>query len=294
MARLQHKAFDQPDEVRSYERGGGRTEIFELDEFVIGRMIMEPGWTWHDNVRPIVGTDRCMYHHLGFVLSGTLRVSYEDGTEALIGPHEMFEMPPGHDAEVVGDESWVAIDFRGARSYARPLAASADRILATILFTDIVGSTATLERVGDAAWRDMLAQHNELVQFELDRYRGREVDKTGDGVMALFDGPARAVECAASIARRVRALDLEIRCGVHTGEVELVPNGVRGVSVHLAARIMALAGPSEVLVSGVTTDLLGGSGLRFESRGRHQLKGIEGEREVFALLTGQEAGGASK
>jgi class 3 adenylate cyclase len=283
MAKLQHKPFDNPDEVRPYP--GGRTEIFELDDFVIGRMIMEPGWTWHDNVRPIAGTDRCMYHHLGFVLSGTLHVSYADGTEAMIGPHEMFEMPPGHDAEVVGDEAWVAIDFRGARSYARPVAASADRILATVLFTDIVDSTATLERVGDTAWRDMLARYNEVLQFELDTYRGREVKQTGDGSIVLFDGAARAVECAASIARRVRPVGLEIRCGLHTGEVELVPGDVRGVAVHLASRVMALAGPGEVLISGVTRDLVAGSGLQFASRGRHELKGIEGEREVFALLT---------
>ena len=208
MSKLQHKRFDHPDEVRPY--AGGKTEIFEMDDFVIGRMIMEPGWTWQKNVKPIAGTDRCLYHHLGFVMSGVLRVRMADGTEADIGPNEMYEIPPDHDAEVVGDESWVAVDFRGARSYARPVVASGDRILATVLFTDIVDSTATLQRVGDAAWRDMLAQHNELVQFELDRYRGREVKKTGDGSMCLFDGPARAVECAASIARRVRAvLDME-------------------------------------------------------------------------------------
>jgi len=282
MARLLHKSTDQPDEVRPYT--GGRTEIFEMDDFVIGRMIMEPGWTWQKNVRPIAGTDHCMYHHLGYVVSGTLHVSYDDGREATIGPDEMFEMPPGHDAEVVGDEAWVAIDFRGARSYARPVVASADRILATILFTDIVDSTVTLERVGDAAWRDMLARYNEVVQFELDTYRGRNVKQTGDGNIVLFDGPARAVECAASIAKRIRAVGLEIRCGVHTGEVELVPEDVRGVAVHLAQRIMGLAGPGDVLISGVTHDLLAGSGLRFESRGRHELKGIEGEREVFALL----------
>ena len=283
MARLLHKPTDQPDEVRPYP--GGRTEIFEMDDFVVGRMIMEPGWTWQKNVRPIAGTDHCMYHHLGYVVSGTLHVSYEDGREATIGPDEMYEMPPGHDAEVVGDEAWVAIDFRGARSYARPVAASADRILATILFTDIVDSTGTLQRVGDAAWRDLLAQYNEVVQFELDRYRGREVKETGDGSIALFDGPARAVECAASIARRVRSVGVEIRCGLHTGEVELVPDDVRGVAVHLAQRIMGLAGPGDVLISGVTRDLLAGSGLRFESRGRHELKGIDGEREVFALVS---------
>jgi len=283
VARLQHKRFDHPDEVRAYE--GGRTEIFEMADFVIGRMIMEPGWTWQKNVKPIAGTDRCMYHHLGYVLSGTLHVVMEDGTEADLGPDEIYEIPPGHDATVLGDEAWVAIDFRGARSYARPVVASGDRILATILFTDIVDSTGTLNRLGDAAWKNVLAEHNEVMQFELDRYRGREIKKTGDGIMALFDGPARAVECAAAMVRRVREAGIEIRAGLHTGEVELVPDDVSGVAVHMAARIMALGGPGDVLVSSVTRDLLAGSGLVFESRGSHALKGIEGDREVFALVS---------
>jgi len=282
VARLQHKPFDEPDEVRAYP--GGRTEIFELDDFVIGRLISEPGWRWRDNVRPIAGTDRCMYHHLGFTISGRLHVQMADGTEDELGPNEMFEIPPGHDAWVVGDEAWVSIDFRGARSYARPVVASGERILTTVLFTDIVDSTKTLERVGDARWAQMLAEHNELVQFELDRFRGREVQRTGDGIVALFDGAARAVECAAAIARRVHAeLGIEIRAGVHTGEVEFAGRDIRGLAVHLTARILALAGPGEVFVSSVTGDLLAGSGLRFESRGSHSLKGIEGDREVFAL-----------
>ena len=254
-----------------------------MADFVIGRMIMEPGWTWSANVRPIVGTESCQYHHLGYVISGTLHVVMADGAEADLGPNEIYEIPPDHDASVVGDVPWVGIDFRGARSYARPLAASGDRILATILFTDIVDSTRMLERVGDSAWRKLLAGHNETVALELDRYRGREVKKTGDGIVALFDGPARAVECAAAMVRRVRESGVEIRAGLHTGEIELVPEDIHGVAVHLAARVMGLAGPGEVLVSSVTHDLLAGSGLDFEPKGRYQLKGIEGEREIFRL-----------
>jgi class 3 adenylate cyclase len=281
VARLQRKPIERPDEVRPYELG--QTEIFEMDDFVIGRMVMHPGWRWRTHVRPIAGTDRCMYHHLGYTVSGVLHVELEDGSQAEIGPGDVFEIPPGHDAWVIGDEPWISIDFRGARSYARPVAAGGDRILATVLFTDIVDSTVHLERVGDAAWRDQLAQHNELVQFELDRYRGRQVKQTGDGMVALFDGAARAVECAAAIVRRVGSIQLEIRAGLHTGEVELVPDDVRGVAVHLASRIMDAAAPGEVLLSSVTRELLAGSHLRFESRGRHRLKGIEGERELYAL-----------
>jgi class 3 adenylate cyclase len=284
MARLQHKPVSKPDEVRPYPLG--QNELFEMDDFVIGRMVHEPGWQWSKHVRPIAGTDRCMYHHLGYVVSGRLHITLEDGSETEIGPDEVFEIPPGHDARVVGDDTWVAIDFRGARSYARPLSASSDRILATVLFTDIVDSTEQLRRMGDTAWRDVLAQHNELVQFELDRFRGRLIQHTGDGVVALFDGAARAVECAAAITARVSTIGLQIRAGLHTGEVELVPEDVRGVAVHMASRIMNQAGPGEVLVSSVTRELLAGSNLVFESRGRHQLKGIDGDRELFALRTG--------
>jgi class 3 adenylate cyclase len=216
-------------------------------------------------------------------VSGVLHIELEDGTEGEIRAEEMFELPPGHDAWVVGDEPWIAIDFRGARSYARPLASGSDRILATVLFTDIVDSTRRLREMGDTAWRDLLGQHNEFVQFELDRFRGRQVKHTGDGIVALFDGAARAVECAAAISARVRTIGLDIRAGIHTGEVELVPDDVRGVAVHIASRIMSEAGAGEVLISGVTRELLAGSGLAFESRGLHTLKGIEGERELFAL-----------
>ena len=273
--------MDRPDEVRAY--AGGRTEVFDLSDFVIGRMIMEPGWRWDVNVKPIAGTDRCEYHHMGYVLSGLLHVEMADGTETTIGPGELYEVPPGHLADVVGDEAWDAIDFRGARSYARPVVASGDRVLATILFTDIVESTARLREMGDASWGGLLAEHNQLMQYELDRYRGREVKKTGDGLIAIFDGPARAFECAVSMVRRSADVGLAIRAGLHTGEIEHVGDDIHGVAVHFAARIMALAEPGEVLISSVTRDLLAGSGHTFESRGKHVLKGIDGEREVFAL-----------
>jgi class 3 adenylate cyclase len=282
MARLQHKPLSQPDEIRPYQLG--RTEIYELDEIVIGRMTMEPGWEWARDVGPLAGTDRCQYHHLGVVLSGILRVEMPDGTTLDIGPNEAFEMPPGHLARVIGDDPWVAIDFRGARSYARPVSAIGDRVLETILFTDIVDSTGTLERIGDTAWRDLLARHNDLMREQLDRFRGRDLATTGDGFLALFDGAARAVECGVAMTRVVADLDLAIRAGVHTGEVEHVPGGVRGLAVHLANRIMAAAAPGEVLVSGTTADLVAGSRLAFESRGRHALKGIPGERELFAVV----------
>jgi class 3 adenylate cyclase len=283
MARLQRKRLGNPDEVRPH-LDRGRTEIFQLDDIVVGRMVMEPGWEWLRDVQPMVGTHSCPYHHMGVCLSGTLHVVLDDGTELDIGPETVFEIPPGHDAWVNGDETWVALDFAGARAYARPVAGTGERILVTVLFTDIVESTVTLERIGDAAWRDLLAQHSERMQAELDRYRGRSMGSTGDGLLAVFDGSARAVTCAQAMVNASRELDLAIRAGLHTGEVEVVPGTVRGLAVHTAARVMALAGPDEVIVSSTTYDLLAGSGLAFESRGRHTLKGIAGEREVFALI----------
>jgi len=281
MVRLLRKRLDDPDEVRSFPHG--RVEIFEIGDNVVGRTVYEPGWRWSQDVRPIAGTELCMYHHLGYCLTGLLRVILEDGTSLDIGAGEAFEIPPAHDAWVVGDEPWITVDFAGMRSFARAVVGSGERILSTILFTDIVDSTAKAVELGDAAWRELLAQHNEHGRYELDRFRGREIDTTGDGFLALFDGSERAVRCAVSMCDRSQELGMAIRAGLHTGEVELVPGNVRGVAVHLAARVMALAGPDEVLVSGTTHDLLAGSALSFEDRGLHDLKGISGGRQIFAV-----------
>jgi class 3 adenylate cyclase len=167
-----------------------------------------------------------------------------------------------------------------------------DRILATVLFTDIVGSTERAAQLGDARWRDLLESHNASVRAELARYRGREVDTAGDGFLAVFDGPARAIRAATAITSAVRSLGLEVRAGVHTGEIEQLPSGdIRGIAVHIAARVMAAAGPGEVLVSSAVRDLVAGSGLTFDDRGMHALKGVEEERRLYAVVQAQ-AGGA--
>jgi class 3 adenylate cyclase len=280
--RLQRKSISSPDETRPFPNG--HVEIFDLDEIVVGRTVFEPGWRWSKDVKPIAGTPLCQYHHMGFVLKGVFHVEMEDGTSLEIGPNDVFEIPPNHDAWVVGDDPWITIDFAGMRSFARTAEARGERVLASILFTDIVDSTALAARYGDRRWRELLAEHNERARFELDRFRGREIATTGDGMLALFDGAERAVRCAAAMCDRVADLGLSIRAGVHTGDVELVPGNVRGIAVHTAARIMALAVPGEVLLTGTTRELLAGSGLRFEDRGRHELKGIEGARDVYALV----------
>jgi class 3 adenylate cyclase len=161
-----------------------------------------------------------------------------------------------------------------------------DRRLATVLFTDIVDSTTRAATVGDRDWRDLLEQHHALVRRELERFGGREIDTAGDGFFATFDGPARAVRCAAAIVASVGELRLEVRAGVHTGEVELIDGEVRGIAVHIGARVMSEAGPGEVLVSSTVKDLVAGSGLRFRDRGRTELKGVPGEWQLFLAEDG--------
>jgi class 3 adenylate cyclase len=150
-------------------------------------------------------------------------------------------------------------------------------------FTDIVGSTELAADIGDRRWRELLDQHNAVVRRELDRFRGRELNTAGDGFLAMFDGPARAVVCAVSIRDAARALGLQIRFGLHTGELELVGSDIRGIAVHTGARVAAIAGAGEVLVSSTVKDLVAGSGLQFEDRGAHALKGVPGEWRLHAV-----------
>jgi len=159
-----------------------------------------------------------------------------------------------------------------------------DRVLATVLFTDIVGSTEKMSELGDAGWRELLERHHTVVRRQLARGRGREVDTAGDGFFAAFDGPARAVRCAKAIVDGVRELGIDVRSGLHTGECELVDGKVTGIAVHTGARVAAHAGPGEVLVSSTVKDLVAGSGLEFEDRGLHELKGISGEWRLYAAL----------
>jgi class 3 adenylate cyclase len=158
-----------------------------------------------------------------------------------------------------------------------------DTVLATVLFTDLVGSTERAAELGDQAWRDLLSRHHEIVRRELARFRGVEVDTAGDGFFASFDGPARAIHAAHTIVGRVRDLGLEIRAGVHTGECELHDGKIAGIAVSMGARVAASAGPGEVLVSSTVKDLVAGSGIEFEDRGTRELKGVPGEWRLYAV-----------
>jgi pimeloyl-ACP methyl ester carboxylesterase len=184
---------------------------------------------------------------------------------------------PAIDPDQIVDE--VEEFLTGVRPAAEP-----DRVLASVLFTDIVGSTERVVELGDRRWRDLLDAHEVAVRRELERFNGREVDAAGDGVFALFDGPARAVRCGCAIRDAVRPLGLQVRAGVHIGEVELAGDYVRGIAVHTGARLAAEAGPGEVLVSSTVRDLVAGSGLEFEDRGEHALKGIPERRRLYAVV----------
>ena len=167
-----------------------------------------------------------------------------------------------------------------------------DRVLATVLFTDIVGSTERLSELGDARWRQQLEEHHMIVREALRRWRGNEVKTAGDGFLATFDGPARAVSCASEIVERVKSLGLTLRAGVHTGECELRENDVTGIAVHIAARVMAQAQPGEVLASSTVRDLVVGSGLRFQDRGAHTLKGVQDQWRLYAVQRERQSAAA--
>jgi class 3 adenylate cyclase len=160
-----------------------------------------------------------------------------------------------------------------------------DRVLATVMFTDIVGSTTKAAELGDRRWRELLERHHAVIRGMLGRYRGQEVDTAGDGFLATFDGPARAIRCAQSIAEALQPLGLEIRAGVHTGEVETIDGKVGGIAVNIGARVGAAAGPSEVLASQTVRDLVAGSGLVFEDRGEHELKGVPDRWRLYRVLS---------
>src|SRR5215212_10634162 len=160
--RMQRKRFHDAIDVRHFPHG--RVDVVELDDVVVGRMTYEPGWRWSNDIKPIAGTEWCTYHHLGVSLSGRIRVETPDGTELEIAPGDVFEIPPGHDAWVVGDEPWVSVDFEQMRGYARDAPDAGRRVLSSILMTDIVDSTAVAHRIGDTAWKELVAQHNEQAQ----------------------------------------------------------------------------------------------------------------------------------
>lgn len=281
MARLQARSFASAGDLREFPNG--YTCVLHLEETVVGYGVYRPGFRWSTDMAAIAGMPTCQVHHVGYVVTGMMHFVTDDGQELDIGEQSVFEIPPGHDAWVVGDEPCVLIDWTSARAWRLPPADADEAIILTILMTDIVDSTSTLHRIGDQAWREHLALHHAQLREHLNAHRGREINVTGDSLLAVFDRPIRALRCAEAMTATSRSISLPIRAGIHTGEVELVGDNPRGLAVHAAARVMSLGGADDVMVSSTTCELLEGSGIRLEDAGEHELKGLPGSRRVFRL-----------
>jgi class 3 adenylate cyclase len=254
--------------------------MVNLGDLTVARTVLEPGWHWRRDVQPHVGGEWCQARHVGTVLSGSFGVEYPDGFRVELRPGDVYDIPPNHDGFVLGDEACTVIEWAGIRAFSGFRAGGAGRHLATLLFTDVVDSTPIAGRIGDVAWRELLSSHFEMARTRFEEFAGREINTTGDGLLATFAAPAQALHCAASIGRGAREEGIAIRAGVHVGEVDSVGADVRGVAVHEAARIMGEAGPGEILVSETTRALALGAGFTFEDHGMHVLKGI-GETRLF-------------
>jgi len=223
-----------------------------------------------------------MIHHVHVLLAGRLGARLDDGEEASFEPGDVFEIPPGHDAWVIGDDPVDILDVSGnVGDFGLP--ATRSRAVATLLMTDIVGSTDTLARIGDRAWAQLLADHDRIVRSELRRTGGVEIDTTGDGFLAEYVSAVAALDAALRIAAAVEAAGVRVRAGVHTGEIERADGDIRGLAVHTVARVMAAAGPSEVLTTPMTRLLVEPGMFVFTTRGEQALKGLPEPLELSTV-----------
>jgi class 3 adenylate cyclase len=230
------------------------------------------------HVVPVISVPTLVIHATGDQVCHVENARYLART---IAGARYVELPTDDHVPWFDPESTVA-EIREFLTGTREARSSA-RVLATVLFTDLVGSTSRAAELGDRRWRDLIEQHHAAVRRELKRFDGREVDTAGDGFFATFDGPARAIRCAQAIIPAMRPLDLEVRAGLHTGEVELTDDKIAGIAVNIGARIAARADAGEVLVSSTVKDLVAGSGLEFDDRGTAALKGVPGEWRLYAV-----------
>jgi class 3 adenylate cyclase len=273
----------EPEAVVTYPLGA--TYQVRLAGTVVSRHVLQPGWSWEAHAQSLIGTASCELYHRGVVLRGRMGIRSDDGEEVVIGPNQVFDLPPGHVTWVEGGEELVMVDWAGGAGFDTQLG-EGSRVMATILFTDIVDSTVQARKEGDAAWKHTVTMQEDIVRTALVRFGGREVETAGDSFLIVFDGAERAIRCGLELVDALAAIQIPIRVGVHSGEVAMSDERVRGVAVHAAARILAEAGSGEVLVSGTARDLAeGAAGLAFESRGRYRLKGLEREHELFAATS---------
>ena len=263
----------------TFQRWWGRNERLGASPAAVTALMRMNSQIEISGILPAVRVPTLVIHR-----TGDKTVSIEGGRDmaAHIPGARLIELPGVDHLFYVGENANEISDaieefLTGSRG-----AVANDRVLATVLFTDIVASTEKAASIGDKRWRDLLDKHHDTIRRNLQRFRGREVKTTGDGFLATFDGPARGVRCACAVAEEIKALDIEIRAGLHTGECEMIGDDVGGIAVHIGARVAALAGASEVLVSSTVKDLVAGSGLRFQDRGAKSLKGIPGEWRIYA------------
>ena len=273
--------FAEPDEVIELETV--RSEMITRGGLTVSHDIQQPGWRWSVHIRPLVKTEWCAVSHLGVLVRGQLHVLLEDGREFDVGPMSLMDIPAGHDAWVVGGEPVETIAWTGVKEWLKPLDTMRERVLATLVFTDIVESMVTAGRLGRVAWTELLANLERQSRDAVARFRGRTIKNTGDGILATFDGAARAVRAAIALRDVAVGLGLEMRTAVHTGEVDLVEDDIRGIAIHEASRTLGLAGAGQILVSSTTAVLIADAGVPLEDLGEHELRGIERPRRIFAV-----------
>ena len=286
-------------QIRDAWGQGGMLRAFAPAEYRDAALARRFAWYERQSASPAAAfaIGRVLYesdvrHILPAIRVPTLVITHRDSartppafgrylTEHIPGARHL-ELPGSENFIWAGDQARMAAELQEFLTGARP-APETERVLSTVLFTDIVGSTERAHSLGDHAWKELLDRHYAVAGEQLERFRGRQVVTTGDGLLATFDGPARAIRSAQAIVAGVRAIGLEIRAGLHTGEIELAGGDVRGIAVHIGARIATFGGPGEVLVSSTVKDLVAGSGIEFNDRGVHQLKGVPGEWRLYAV-----------
>ena len=274
--------WDEPDELVDF--GGVIEQLISIGGLTVSRSVQPAGWHWREHFQPLVGGEWCQAHHVGVTVRGRQAILLPDGTQIEYGPGDLYDIPPGHDGWTIGDEDCVMIEWSGMRRWVG--GATPHRVLASLLFTDIVDSTGTAARVGDAPWHDLLSLHYHQADDAIERFSGRRITTTGDGILASFDAAAAAVHCGVAIREAAAGQDLRLRIGAHVGEVELAGEDVRGVTVHEAARVMAAAGPGEILVSEAVRLLCQAADLTFEDAGEHELKGVPDRWRLYRVVNG--------
>jgi class 3 adenylate cyclase len=275
------RTFTDPDEL--IELDLVRSAVVSVGGIAVAHSVHQPGWRWSTHVRGLVKTQWCQVHHVGVLIRGRLHVVLQDGTEIDVAPLSLLDIPAGHDAWVVGDEPVETIEWTGAKEWLEPLDAMAERVLVTLLFTDLVDSTGTPLRLGRIGWGQLLTSHEQQARDIVARFRGRTVKTTGDGILASFDGAARAVRCAIALRDAAARMRLEMRTALHTAEVDVVDDDIRGIAIHEASRILALAGAGQVLVSATTAGLIGDAGIKLDDLGEHELRGLEKSYRIYAI-----------